>query len=182
MVRILRSCKIDLCKVDFMKGQYFSFDAIIAAVIFMMALVALLSYWYSVRSSLEYQDDQLSRESIRLSNLLFTPPSPNSNCNTITRFGFALSWEDRRINSSLVNCALTKVSQDSNWLKSSLGSTYDVSIAITKVGSPQRVLATIGVPAPSDATNVVKMRRLASLFNETSNESYLVALDLTLYK
>ena len=38
------------------KGQYFSFDAIVASVIFVLALVALLSYWHSVRSYLEHEN------------------------------------------------------------------------------------------------------------------------------
>ncbi len=49
-----------------MKGQYFSFDAIIASVIFVMALVALLSYWHSVKSYLDSQNDEISKEAIQI--------------------------------------------------------------------------------------------------------------------
>jgi hypothetical protein len=163
-----------------MKGQYFSFDAIIAAVIFVMALVALLSYWHSVKSYLDYQTDPLSRDAVRISNLLFTPPSPSVDCVSMSRLGFSLSWDDRRVNSEVVDCAEAQVSGNPNWLKQRLSTPYEVSIAVTKLSDPQATVAVIGEAAPATAVEVVKMHRLGTVV-KPGGESYLAAFDLTLY-
>jgi len=160
-----------------MKGQYFSFDAIIASVIFVLALVALLSYWHSVRSFLDYQNDPLSKDVIRVSNLLFTPPSPiSSSCGDMDRLGFARAWDDRRVNESIVDCA---ESQNQAWLRSKLSTAYGTSISVTNLEDGS--VRTIGGEVPSGTANVVKIRRLATLVNGTGG-TILVAIDLSMYR
>lgn len=168
-----------------MKGQYFSFDAIVASVIFVLALVALLSYWHSVKSFLDYQNDPISKEAIRISNLLFTPSSPSSDCDSLERFGMALSWSDRRVNSSIIECAVQKTNNlvDPNagpdWLHTKLGTQYLTSIDITNVtGGPA---ISIGNTAPANVLHIVKIRRLATVLAEDGT-TYLVNIDLSLYK
>ena len=160
-----------------MKGQYFSFDAIIASVIFVLALVALLSYWHSVRSFLDYQSDPLSKESIRISNLLFTPSSPSSDCASIGRLGFAIGYDDRRVNSSLLECAKTK---DQVWLRDKLGTPYGITINVTNIADDSVI--SIGGSVPSSAVNVVKIRRLATVLNSTDGTTSLAAFDLAMYR
>ncbi len=159
-----------------MKGQYFSFDAIIASVIFVLALVALLSYWHSVRSFLDYQNDPLSKDAIRVSNLLFTPPAPSSTCGTLEKLGFAAAWDDKRLDPALINCA-EAMSQAS--LKANLSTPYGVVINITNVANGS--VTTIGGDVPGNAVNVVKIRRLSTALN-SSGGTYLAAVDLTLYR
>ena len=162
-----------------MKGQYFSFDAIVASVIFVLALVALLSYWHSVRSFLEYQNDPLSKEAIRISNLLFVPSSPSSDCTSMQGFGLANSYADRRVNASIIRCINT--TKDQAWLKSALGTPYNLSIKVIKVSDGSSILlggdAQIGT-----SNNVVKIRRLSSVVNSSDGTTYLAAFDLSLYK
>jgi hypothetical protein len=166
-----------------MKGQYFSFDAIIASVIFVLALVALLSYWHSVRSFLEYQNDPITKEAIRISNLLFVPPSP-SDCASMKSFGLAVSFEDRRVNASTINCIDGK---DEAWLQSALGTSYNISIQVKDLSeSNTRPTVLLGgvVPAASDPSapsNVVKMRRLSSVVDKDGS-TYIAAFDLSIYK
>lgn len=160
-----------------MKGQYFSFDAIIASVIFVLALVALLSYWHSVKSFLDYQNDQLSRDAIRISNLLLTPPEPSSDCDTMTRLGLAMSWSDRRADVDIIDCAQT---QSQEWLKNVTSSSYNLSITMTNLADSSEM--TIGGDVPLDASDVVKIRRLTTVHNSTDNSNYLAALDISLYK
>ncbi len=160
-----------------MKGQYFSFDAIMASVIFVLALVALLSYWHSVRSFLDFQNDQISKDAIRVSNLLFTPPSPSpSPCSTMERLGFAMDWADQRVNESVVDCSKT---QSQDWLKQELGTPYNVSIKVTDLANGS--VTYIGGGVPSGTTNVVKIRRLATVLNSTGG-TYLASVDLSLYQ
>ena len=164
-----------------MKGQYFSFDAIIAAVIFIMALVALLSYWHSVKSYLDYQADPLSQDAVRISNLLFTPPTPSPSCDGMTRLGFAYGWDDRRIDPSVIDCASSTAASNSEWLKRVLGTQYDVSLMITDLSELPRPPVQIGAPVPASAGEVVKMRRLATVVNQTDGSSYAAAFDLSIY-
>lgn len=166
-----------------MKGQYFSFDAIIASVIFVMALVALLSYWHSVKSYLDYQNDDLSREAIRVSNLLFTPPSPSPavSCDTINRFGMSFTWDDRRLDPGIIACASGK---DQKWLQEKLGSAYPLVINITEFSQPNSPVITLGgtIPqSPSGKMDIVKIRRAATIFNGTSGEAYPAYIDLVMY-
>ena len=77
------------------KGQYFSFDAIIASVIFIMAIVLLLSYWHSVKVFLDYQTSDVAKETMKVASLLFVPSFPEgADCSGIENLGF-----DLRLNS-----------------------------------------------------------------------------------
>ncbi len=160
-----------------MKGQYFSFDAIIASVIFVLALVALLSYWHSVRSFLDYQNDPLSSEVTRVSNLMFVPPPP-SDCAHMGQFGLAVSFDDPRVNESLITCVDSK---GEPWLRNALGTPYNVSIKVTDVSGAHPVLFLGGDVPASGLTDVVKMRRLSSVVNPDGT-TYLAEFDLSMYR
>jgi len=164
-----------------MRGQYFSFDAIIASVIFILALVALLSYWHSVKSFLDFQDDALSRDAVRISNLLFTPPSfitaSSSDCVDMEQLGFALGWDDRRVNSSVIECA---VAQDQTWFRKVLGASSGVLLEVQYVN--EDTYRKIGGDIPTSAVNIVKIRRLATIVNSTTGDTRLAYFDLSLYK
>jgi hypothetical protein len=159
-----------------MKGQYFSFDAIIASVIFVLALVALLSYWHSVRSFLDYQNDQLTKDTIRVSNLMFTPPAPSTNCGTMDHLGFSIAWDDRRVNESVIDCAKL---QSQPWIREKFGTPFGVSITVTNIANSTPI--TIGGDVPANAVNVVKIRRLATVVN-AAGDTYLARFDLSVYR
>lgn len=159
-----------------MKGQYFSFDAIVAAVIFVLALVALLSYWHSVRSFLDYQNDPLSKESIKVSNLLFTPPAPSASCGSMASLGLIMDWNDRRVDSDVLDCAAGK---DQDWLRGRLSTPYGVIINVTNLEDYSVI--NIGGDVPQDTINVVKIRRLATVVNSTGS-TYLATVDLAMYR
>lgn len=72
-----------------MKGQYFSFDAVIGASIFILTLVAIMSYWYGVSGSIEQQQSMLAKEAMRISEILYSPLE--------VPYGVALDWKDRRL-------------------------------------------------------------------------------------
>lgn len=55
------------------KGQYFSFDAIVAAVIFVMAISILTGHWFSLRAQMDEQTLFLQDEAIRLSEIFVSP-------------------------------------------------------------------------------------------------------------
>ncbi len=160
-----------------MKGQYFSFDAIIASVIFVLALVALLSYWHSVRSFLDFQNDALGKDAVRVSGLFFTPPSPaGANCGSIERFGFAFSWDDRRVDEALLKCAESKEQPD---LKELLGTANNVSIRVENLANNEVTL--IGGDVPQEIVDIVKIRRLATVV-DANGDTYLATIDMSVFK
>ncbi len=160
-----------------MKGQYFSFDAIIASVIFVLALFALLSYWHSVRSLLDFQNEALGKDAVRVSNLFFTPPSPpEADCNSLERLGFAFSWDDRRVDEALLKCAETK---DPGELKELLGTANNVSVEVENLANNEVTL--IGGPVPAEVVDVVKIRRLATVV-DANGDTYLATIDMSVYQ
>ncbi len=72
-----------------MKGQYFSFDAIIGASIFILTLVAIFSYWYGVSNSIEQQQSALATEAIRIADILYSP--------TEVPYGITVNWSDKHL-------------------------------------------------------------------------------------
>ncbi|MFH1222148.1 MAG: hypothetical protein V1492_03625 [Candidatus Micrarchaeota archaeon] len=144
------------------KGQYFSFDAIIASVIFMMAVMMMLGYWHSVKTFLEFQSGDTTKEAMRISSLLFSPSFPQGvGCNLMQTVGFANSWEDKRINQSVIDCMDT---QPASWLKQRLTSAYNVTIKVNYIGpTPSEVI--IG-DEPASNTEVVKIRRVGTVVTD----------------
>ncbi|MCL6088693.1 MAG: hypothetical protein M1530_00830 [Candidatus Marsarchaeota archaeon] len=59
-----------------LKGQYFSMDAIIASIIFVLALSLLMSHWFSLRAQNESRSSVLQDDADRLSTLIISPPDP----------------------------------------------------------------------------------------------------------
>jgi hypothetical protein len=166
------------------KGQYFSFDAIIAAVIFVLTLIMLLSYWYSVRSYLDFQANDLNKEATRLSNLLVLPAS--GDCNSLTRLGLANSFSDKRMNISLLNCLNEKMSAAQ--VRSNLSSSYDVSIVVTDTYENEEY---IFGPDPTKKSftgkhkEVSKFRRVGTIADvptKTGLEDHMATIDLYIYR
>ncbi len=59
-----------------LKGQYFSFDAIIATVIMVLAMTALISYWFGTQSVTESRANPLYPNAIRVAESLFSEGVP----------------------------------------------------------------------------------------------------------
>jgi len=169
----------------FRKGQYFSFDAIIASVIFMIAVVMLLSYWHSVKTFLEYQSGDMSREAMRIAAMLLSPPSPSyalgNNCGSMQSIGLVNSFVDKTINESTLECLQSQQQANSNFLKSKFATPYNVAISVTKAGSSKAsyTIGTIDTSKPS--SEIVKIRRIATLVDDAGNTS-IATIDVYLYK
>lgn len=59
-----------------LKGQYFSIDAVMAAIIFIFALSLLVSHWSGLRSQLDSRSDILVSDAYRISDALMGVPQP----------------------------------------------------------------------------------------------------------
>lgn len=102
-----------------MKGQYFSFDAIVGASIFILTLVAIFSYWYGVSNSIEQQQSILAKEAIRIADILYSP--------TQIPYGTTVNWSDRHLVWDHINTNLCG-GEDAQEV---LGSEYGVAIHFT---------------------------------------------------
>ena len=102
-----------------MKGQYFSFDAIVGASIFILTLVAIFSYWYGVSNSIEQQQSVLAKEAIRIADILYSP--------TEIPYGTTVNWSDRHLVWGKIENELC----DEHNAQAMLGSEYGVAIHFT---------------------------------------------------
>jgi hypothetical protein len=163
-----------------MKGQYFSFDAIIASIIFVLALTTLLSYWNGTRNTFDLQNNEMQKEASRISNFLFAPGVPaNVDCKKQTQIGFSLSWQDKRMNKTQVKCASgAKLSQ--NALKGNFTTQFNISIYFDKGTSREKLIGQDITTVPS-SRNIVRVHRVASVLNETNLEE-LSNVDVFVYQ
>ena len=158
-----------------MKGQYFSFDAIIASLIFIMAIVSLVSYWQSLRTSVGYQNSEIVSEAFRISNNLMSQGFPPYElCQDMEQAGLAL--ENGRISSTkLVECsALTEEE-----LKEKTLSPYNITVQFIKGAD---VFARLGPSISDSAEDIVRVRRIVSIYNETTEEGFVASMDVYLYR
>jgi len=63
---------------DSRKGQYFSFDAIMASVIFILGMSLLVGHWFAVRQTIDPTSDYLHEDVARMSDVLLSVPTPGN--------------------------------------------------------------------------------------------------------
>ncbi len=57
------------------KGQYFSFDAITAVIIFMITMSLIVTYWFTIQGVMTTNESDAYRTAIRISDTLVSTPS-----------------------------------------------------------------------------------------------------------
>ncbi len=162
-----------------MKGQYFSFDAIIASVIFILALVTLLSAWQSLRTSLEHQSNALTFEALRIGEQLLIPGSPASaDCTGMNSIGLAFSWHDRRLNNATLSDCVSSSLTDSE-LSGRLGTPYGVSIYLNDV---HKLGPDIRATSPPGLKEIAHVQKVVSLYDPVSLKADDANLDIYVYR
>ena len=160
-----------------MKGQYFSFDAIIASLIFLMAIVSLISYWHSIRTSVGYQNSEMLTEAFRISDLLMGPGyPPDVDCVDMNQIGLAISNADGRVKADRID-ECSKL--DAQGLRNRTLSAYNLTVEVWVGNDVTRLGPEINLDFVDD---VVKVRRVISIYNETSDEGFLGHMDIYLYR
>jgi len=61
-----------------LKGQYFSFDAIIATVIMVIAITSLVGYWFGTQLVMESRSNPMYSDSLRIAESLLSPGVPSN--------------------------------------------------------------------------------------------------------
>lgn len=165
-----------------MRGQYFSFDAIVGSVIFILALVSLLSAWQSLRTTLEHQSNPLGFEAMRIGETLLGPGSPDDvPCRDMDIAGVAMSWEDRRISAKkLKSCTMLTEEE----MRGKLSTSYGLSIIIrdTKDKNSWMVGGNISKVDTSLVEDIARVRKIATVYDETLDQEEIVTLDIYIYR
>ncbi|HIH22254.1 TPA: hypothetical protein HA238_00835 [Candidatus Micrarchaeota archaeon] len=168
------------------KGQYFSFDAIIASVVFVLTVLALMSYWNSVKAGMETYSDETTKEAIRISDLLLSPPEPLEikDCSgtadkEVKRLGFAVSWENRQLSKQLLK-SCQSITQEN--LRSLLGTPYNVSVFInSSSGLFDAIQIGNSFEDTSQSKNVAKVRRIVAV-RDDKGEANPATMDIFVYQ
>jgi hypothetical protein len=139
-----------------MKGQYFSFDAVIGATIFILTMMALLSYWYGVSNSFEQTQNALAREAFRISEMMFTP----------TDRGLAMGWKDLHYDYSKIEAFCDKDETPREFFPSA----YNLTIVFynSTMGVTDEPICVWGDDAykSMNAENTYRFRRVFSIQSE----------------
>ncbi|VVB99637.1 Uncharacterised protein [uncultured archaeon] len=101
-----------------MKGQYFSFDAIVATIIMVLAMTSLIAYWYGVQSVIDSRTTPLYSESLRVAESLLSPGVPanwpeyadRGDWGSIKQIGLSMDYNPNEINKTKLD-ALVKYSE-----------------------------------------------------------------------
>ncbi len=147
-----------------MKGQYFSFDAIIGASIFILTLVAIFSYWYGVSNSIEQQQTVYAKEAIRIADILYSP--------TEVPYGITVNWSNKHINLSKVNALCTGGADPTEMLNSE----YAVAI---NFNTQDDNICTWG-PTSFSSKEIYHIRRVGSYLDSDGSTS-LGYVDIYVY-
>lgn len=167
-----------------MQGQYFSFDSIVASVIFVLALVMLLSAWQNVRILLDHQTNALGLEALRIGESILAPGSLAPPAGHCEEFGAAVSWQDRRLDSTkLDECQKLDVQT----LQGKWGSPYTATLIVrTSDGGRRWVLGTdITDIAQFDRARVQDLshvRKIAALWEDDLQQEEVVSIDVYVYR
>lgn len=151
-----------------MKGQFFSYDAIVAGSMFAVLLALIFLYWTSINSMVFNQADSMLRTAILTSETLLSPGYPeNWTLSNVRRFGLTDRTLSARINpSKLDNFAAA----DYETLRDKLGlGMYQLLIVISNETSN----VTIG-SEPSGATGKITLVRPVIYNNTPQNMSITI--------
>jgi len=149
------------------KGQYFSFDAVIATIIMVLAFSTLVAYWHGAQSVLEERAGSRLADAGRIAESLLSPGSPPDWDNgmyitDIRQPGIAKGFGNELDGWKVAQLQLLS-SQDYEGVGNLLraGGDYYVLIERTeRVGAP---VAEIGRPYHANASYVVAATRGATL-------------------
>ncbi|MFA5049679.1 MAG: hypothetical protein WC501_01595 [Candidatus Micrarchaeia archaeon] len=160
------------------KGIYFSFDALIASSIFILAIISFLSYWHSLKETMISEDSFSMEEAIRISNSFFLYSD--------TGFGFATSLTNKKINLTKIENFKNSRSAD-QILKEELSTPYDIYIVINLHEADldhaqyiENSKYNLGEEIPADAKFVSKFTRIAPAFD--GSMEYLAVVSFYIYK
>lgn len=151
-----------------MKGQYFSFDAVIGFTIFILVLMTILSYWYSATSYFHTVENPMNKEAYRISEIVLSDSSLGCTSDGML---------------SLSKCDSLLGSLDEDRLRAAYNSPYNFSVQIQAADYSGR-----GVPdfqrtypalAPTSYSESYVLTRVSPVYY--NDESYPAKITIIVY-
>jgi hypothetical protein len=146
-------------KQGFKKGQFFSYDAIIAGALLSIMIALLFIYWSSAHSLVFNQVDDMYRAGISVSDTLLTPGSPvNWDSSNVHQLGITDEFGSLKLNSTKVNRLSDYAISKYYDMREKFGvSRYDILITIE--GFPSAGSETNIGAVPSNPTGQISIVR-----------------------
>ncbi|MEM2974135.1 MAG: hypothetical protein QW112_00700 [Candidatus Micrarchaeia archaeon] len=140
--------------MKYKKGQFFSYDAVMAGALLSILIALLFIYWSSTHSLVFNQVDDMYRVGIAVSDTLLTPGSPaNWNSANVHQVGLTDEFGSMNLNSQKVSRLYNYASGNYYGFQEKFGaSRYNLFITID--GYPN----SIGMP-PMNPTGLITIRR-----------------------
>ncbi len=154
-----------------MKGQYFSFDAVIATVIMVVAITSLAAYWLGVQSVVESRNNPLYADALRIAESLVSPGSPanwteESGLDSVRQIGLAKSYDGELDAGKILafrDLVQTQLKYNETRRLMRAPSEYFITIQRTDVAGDALMDFEIGAPLLANATEVAIAHRGAIL-------------------
>ncbi len=159
-----------------MKGQYFSFDAVVATVIMVVAITSLAAYWFGAQSVIESRNNPMYADSLRIAESLLSPGSPSNwtiavsgpspDLNIVRQIGIGANFGNQLDRAKLEKLQELSLAQE-NYL--SIGrimratGDYYIKVEQTDDISNSGFSYSIGIFPPANATEVAIANRGAVL-------------------
>ncbi|MEM4348766.1 MAG: hypothetical protein QXN37_04335 [Candidatus Anstonellaceae archaeon] len=154
-----------------MKAQYFSFDAIVASVIIIIAMTVFASYWFGVQSIVESKNNPLYADALRVAESLLSPGSPSnwtlysSTPDQIRQIGFAKDFFTHELDLQKIEEFESMVSTRAGYIAAGkiLRTTSDYFIVVEQTDNSAGFSYSFGNRVPPTASEVVVAHRGATL-------------------
>lgn len=145
------------------KGQYFSFDAVIATVIMVLAFSTLVAYWYGAQAVVEERTNSRLADAGRIAESLLSPGSPADWDNgmyitDIRQIGIATGFNNG-LDSWKVRQFKSLSEQDYEGVGRLLRAGGDYYVLIERTEQTGAPVAEIGKPYPANSSYVVVANR-----------------------
>ncbi len=171
------------------KGQYFSFDAIMASVIFILALTLLSSHWFSLRAQIDDRSDYLQTEAFRISDALLGPGDPPNwyfDIPHATRVGLSVNSSlPSDLNLDTLQMAQGIISSDErayNASRNLLGTGADYWVEVNTTYFDRNYQNFTFGRRPLNPTEIAKVRReIVVKTNSNPNQIHYYPGNMTLY-
>ena len=148
------------------RGQFFSYDAMVAGLMFAILLTILYVYWSSLRATVFTQIDDLFRTSMDVSNVLLTTGNPTDwNMTDVSQIGLVSSMNSLDLDENKVESLRVLAGQDYESVRAKIGaSPYQFYITID--ASPP---VEVGLPFTVESTGKVSIVRPVVYQGRASN-------------
>jgi nitrogen fixation-related uncharacterized protein len=122
--------------VGWKRGQVWSYDLIVASIIFVIALSILAFFWWSVRTNLAEDKEAIVRESLKVSDVLMSPGIPenwndlvnlsdSTTWSQVEQIGLAQSWDNHSLSVDKVYKLINMSSANYSYVQNRLRSNYN---------------------------------------------------------